>query len=43
MPDIHGNDHAASHPDGEAGDIDEAVKLSFHQLAPGDLEEVTEH
>jgi hypothetical protein len=30
------------HPDGQSGDIDKTVKFPFEQVAPGDLEKVTE-
>jgi hypothetical protein len=40
---VEGDQHAAGHSDSQAGDIDEAVQFPLFQVAPGDLEKMTEH
>jgi hypothetical protein len=43
VQDVERDQQTAGHPDRQAGDIDKGKEFSFLQVAPGDLEEVTEH
>ena len=40
---VQADEKATSHPDGQSGDIDKAIKFSFPQVTPRDLKKVMDH
>jgi hypothetical protein len=43
MIQVHADEYAARHSNGQSGNIYQRIKFSFHQVTPGDLKVMTEH